>query len=75
MSRPAGNWVARLRTSIEANLPQPFFFTLCTVGLDGTPRGRTVVSGEVTHDQAGRGMLVICTNTASEERVVSKSKL
>jgi hypothetical protein len=60
-------WVTRLRGMIEANKPQPFFFTLCTLGLDGTPRARTVASRQVVGDETQKGKLVICTDTTSEK--------
>lgn len=59
-------WTARLMQSIEANKPQPLFFTLSTLAPDGSPRSRTVVCRRVVPD-GDSGRLVICTSTDSDK--------
>lgn len=59
-------FVPRLWQSIHQNRSspsQPLLFTLCTVSLEGAPRGRWVVCRKVHEDAS----LVICTSTESNK--------
>ena len=69
ISAGARGWVNRLQSSIEENPSGTgLFFQLSTLGLDGSPRCRTVVHRVLMDDRSEeRPHLLICTSTQSDK--------
>lgn len=58
------SWSSRLLIAVRENHPQPLFFTLATLALDGSPRNRTVVCRRID-EQYSR--IFICTSMESNK--------